>query len=115
MPESVAYHKGFGTFEPELGKDRCDELASRNTLLFMWKNTAGARLLVHFLWLPIRLGGSVLLGRPSFARGFLGALGRVRQVFEARRVLEVGRGMDPSAKRRSSGCFRVVRKRTIVE
>ena len=54
VPESVAYHKGFGTFEPQLGKGRCDELASRNTLIFMWKNTGGARLLGHFLWLPIR-------------------------------------------------------------
>ena len=56
VPESVAYHQGFGTFEPQLGKARCDELASRNTLIFMWKNTSGARLLAHFLWLPVRLG-----------------------------------------------------------
>ena len=31
VPESVAFHQGFGTFEPQLGKGRCDELASRNT------------------------------------------------------------------------------------
>ena len=24
VPESVAYHQGFGTFEPQLGKGRCD-------------------------------------------------------------------------------------------
>jgi GT2 family glycosyltransferase len=92
VPQSVAYHKGWGTFEPQLGKDRCDELASRNTLLFMWKNTGGARLLLHLLWLPIRFGGSLLLGRPSFSRGFFGALKRVRQVLAARRVMAVAQG-----------------------
>jgi N-acetylglucosaminyl-diphospho-decaprenol L-rhamnosyltransferase len=92
VPDSVAYHKGFATFEPQLGKDRCDELASRNTLIFMWKNLGGARLLLHFLWLPIRFGGSLLVGRPSFARGFFGALKRVQQVMAARRALAVGQG-----------------------
>ena len=93
VPESVAYHKGWGTFEPQLGKDRCDELASRNTLIFMWKNTGGARLLLHFLWLPIRLRRRLCCwGGPSFARGFLGALERVQQVLAARRALAVGQG-----------------------
>ena len=92
VPESVAFHKGFGTFEPRLGKAQCDLLASRNTLIFMWKNLGGARLLRHFLWLPIRLGGSLLLGRPGFVRAFLGALSRMRQVIEGRRALAVGQG-----------------------
>ena len=56
VPESVAYHHGFGTFEPELGMARWDRLARRNTLIFTWKNTAGARLLAHLPWLPVRLG-----------------------------------------------------------
>jgi N-acetylglucosaminyl-diphospho-decaprenol L-rhamnosyltransferase len=92
VPESIAFHKGFGTFEPKLGKARCDELASRNTLIFMWKNMGGARLLLHFLWLPVRLAGSLLRGRPGFVRGFLGALQRVQQVLEGRRALAVGQG-----------------------
>ncbi len=92
VPESVAYHKGFGTFEPELGKGRCDELASRNTLIFMWKNTGGARLLAHFLWLPIRFGHALLRGRFSFATGLFGALSRGSRVLAARRALAVGQG-----------------------
>jgi N-acetylglucosaminyl-diphospho-decaprenol L-rhamnosyltransferase len=92
VPESVAFHQGFGTFEPQLGKGRCDELASRNTLIFIWKNTGGARLLVHFLWLPVRLGYALLRGRFSFASGLFGALGRFRQVLAARRALAVGQG-----------------------
>ena len=42
VPESIAYHWGFGTFASELGMARSQWLASRNTLIFMWKNTAGA-------------------------------------------------------------------------
>jgi GT2 family glycosyltransferase len=92
VPESVAYHKGFGTFEPELGSSRCDLLASRNTLIFIWKNTGGARLLRHLLWIPIRIGGSLLLGRPNFVRAFVAALGRGREVLAARRAQAVGQG-----------------------
>ncbi len=63
VPESIAYHLGFGTFEPQLGKGRCDQLASRNTLIFMWKNTSGIRLLQHFAWLPVRLAFALVRGR----------------------------------------------------
>jgi GT2 family glycosyltransferase len=92
VPQSVAYHKGFGTFEPQLGLARCDRLASRNTLIFMWKNTSGARLLTHFLWLPIRIGHALLHGRFSFASGLLGALLRGQRIMAARRALAVGQG-----------------------
>jgi N-acetylglucosaminyl-diphospho-decaprenol L-rhamnosyltransferase len=92
VPESVAYHKGFATFEPQLGKDRCDELASRNTLIFMWKNTSGRRLLAHFLWLPIRIVYALLCGRFSFAKGFWEALSRARSVLRGRRLLAAGQG-----------------------
>ena|ERR1017187_6483841 len=92
VPESVAFHKGRATFEPQLGTDLCDELDSRNTLMFMWKNTGGARLLSHFIWLPIRFAGSLLKGRPSFARGLWGAFKRTHQILAARRALAVGQG-----------------------
>jgi N-acetylglucosaminyl-diphospho-decaprenol L-rhamnosyltransferase len=92
VPESVAWHRGFGTFEPLLGAGRCDELASRNTLIFAWKNTGGARLMTHFLWLPIRFAFALLRGRFRFASGLLGALIRGRRVLAARRALAVGRG-----------------------
>jgi len=90
VPESVAYHQGFGTFEPQLGKAHCDQLASRNTLIFMWKNMSGARLLTHFLWLPLRIGHALLYGRFSFASGLLAALWRGQRVIAARRALAVG-------------------------
>jgi N-acetylglucosaminyl-diphospho-decaprenol L-rhamnosyltransferase len=92
VPDSVAFHKGFGTFEPQLGKGLCDHLASRNTLIFMWKNTGGARLLAHFLWLPVRIVLALLRGRYRFATGLVSALSQGRRVLSARRVLAVGQG-----------------------
>jgi N-acetylglucosaminyl-diphospho-decaprenol L-rhamnosyltransferase len=92
VPESVAFHQGFGTFEPQLGKGRSDELASRNTLIFMWKNMSGARLRSHLLWLPIRLVYALLRGQYRFASAILGALSRGSHVLAARRALAVGQG-----------------------
>ena len=93
VPESVAFHKGWGTFEPQLGQDQCDELASRNTLIFMWKNTGGARLLA-----VISAGFRSVLralcswGGPVSCGGFVGALKRLDEVLAARRALAVGQG-----------------------
>lgn len=92
VPESVAYHRGFGTFETELGAEGSDRLARRNTLLFMWKNTAGARLLAHLLWLPVRLGASLVRGRLDFAAAMVEALARLGRVRASRRELAVGQG-----------------------
>jgi GT2 family glycosyltransferase len=92
VPESVAYHQGFGTFEPQLGKGRCDELACRNSLIFTWKNIAGVRLLSHFLWLPLRLAYALFRGRFRFASALVGALHRVGRVLASRRELAVGQG-----------------------
>jgi GT2 family glycosyltransferase len=90
VPESVAYHYGFGTFESELGLGRSDRLAKRNTLIFVWKNTAGARLLAHLLWLPVRIGAAVARGQLDFAAAVVEALGRLHRVLVARRELAVG-------------------------
>lgn len=92
VPQSVAFHRGFATFEPQLGKKQCDELASRNTLIFMWKNTSGARLVSHLFWLPIRIIYALVRGQFHFAAGLLGALSRGSRVLAARRALAVGQG-----------------------
>jgi GT2 family glycosyltransferase len=90
VPGSVAYHHGFGTFHKELGLGRSDRLARRNTLLFIWKNTAGARLLAHLLWLQIRLVAALVRGRLDFVAATVEALGRLDRVLLARRDLAVG-------------------------
>ena len=55
VPESVAYHRGFGSFGPAFGRAGCDRLAARNSLIFAWKNLSGRRLAGHLAWLPIRV------------------------------------------------------------
>lgn len=86
VPESVAYHKGFATFAPELGEARCDGLAIRNTLIFAWKNLSGRRLASHLAWLPVRLAR----GGKAFRRAFVEAASRWREVARARRTLRAG-------------------------
>jgi len=86
VPESVAYHKGFATFAPELGEQRCDGLAIRNTLIFAWKNLRGRRLASHLGWLAVRL----TRGERTFRGAFLEAASRWREVVEARRALHAG-------------------------
>lgn len=76
-PRSVAYHQGFGTFEPELGLARSNALAVRNSFLFAWKNLRGTRLLAHFGWLPVRLGYWLLRGRLDLALSLADAVRRL--------------------------------------
>ena len=70
VPESVAYHKGFGSFEPAFGKAGCDNLATRNSLLFAWKHFTGRRLLQHAAWLPARYAFALLSRRTGFLQAF---------------------------------------------
>jgi len=90
VPESVAYHKGFGSFQPEFGTTGCDHLALRNSLLFAWKNLRGLRLIEHIAWIPVRLAHNLLQGRSDFAIAMFEALKRLRDVLSARRTLTTG-------------------------
>jgi GT2 family glycosyltransferase len=92
VPGSVAYHRGFATFGPKLGGAACDRLASRNSLIFTWKNTSGFRLVCHFSWLPVRLAYAFLVGRIQFVHGFASALAQGQRILAARHRLAVGRG-----------------------
>lgn len=86
VPESVAFHQGFGSFGKAFGKSGCDRLAARNTLLFAWKNLSGPRLWRHFGWLPLRLAHSLVVRRPTFVLAFREALTRLGAVHRARRA-----------------------------
>lgn len=88
VPESVAYHRGFGAFGPAFGQAGCDRLAIRNTLLFAWKNLGGWRLFQHLAWLPVRL----TRGRLAFLKAFLEALARLDGALAGRKAMAVGRG-----------------------
>ena len=87
VPGSVAYHKGFGSFEPAFGRNGCDRLAARNTLFFAWKNLAGWRLASHLAWLPVRLLYAIVTRRLTFAWSLIEALAHLRGVMAARRQL----------------------------
>ena len=85
VPESHARHRGFGSFVPAFGKDGCDRLATRNTLLFCWKNLRGRRLASHFLWLPVRLIFALVTGRRNFPAALVEAFSRIGAVWSRRR------------------------------
>lgn len=90
VPDSLAYHRGFGSFGPAFGRFGCDRLAARNTLIFAWKNLSGPRLLAHLAWLPARLAFALAAFRPGFAVALVDALARLGAVARARRALAVG-------------------------
>lgn len=92
IPESLAYHKGFGSFGPAFGRSGCDRLATRNSLLFAWKNLGGRRLAAHLAWLPARLAHDLVSRRADFAVALLEALARLGEVRSTRRALAVGGG-----------------------
>ena len=90
VPDSVAYHWGFGTFASELGMDRSQQLASRNTLIYMWKNTSGASAAGRTCS-GCRFASGPRVARPSGLRPRLfSALRRVDRILAARRKLAVG-------------------------
>jgi GT2 family glycosyltransferase/phosphatidylglycerophosphate synthase len=55
VPTSVFYHRGAATFGAAFGRQGCDYLALRNTLLFQWRRLRHPRHIAgQALWLPIR-------------------------------------------------------------
>ena len=92
VPESRSLHRGFASFGPAFGRDGCDRLAARNTLLFCWKNLSGRRLLAHLAWLPIRLIHAAATGRNAYLSAFFQAVKRLGAVWRRRR----SRSLDPA-------------------
>lgn len=90
-PRSVAYHRGFGTFGPQLGPATCDRLAIRNSFLFAWKNLRGSRLASHLCWIPPRLAYWLLRGRLDLAMSLFSAWNRRHEVRPQGHALALGR------------------------
>jgi len=84
VPESRAEHLGMATFAEVFGRDGCDRLALRNTLLFQWKNLrhpihVARQLLGGSLRLAADLARAPITPRERrwpFVRALVGALGR---------------------------------------
>ena len=102
VPASVAYHRGFGTFESELGLARSDRLARRNTLLFMWKNTAGARLARHLPMVARPAGRRAARGQFDVAAAMFEAIGRIGPVLDAGVPWPSAAGTGSAARRPST-------------
>jgi GT2 family glycosyltransferase len=94
VPDSLAFHRGFGSFEPAFGRAGCDRLAARNSLIFAWKNLAGPRLAAHLAWLPVRLAYALATRRVTFALALVEAVARLGQVASARRALAMALGRE---------------------
>jgi N-acetylglucosaminyl-diphospho-decaprenol L-rhamnosyltransferase len=89
----VAYHRGMATFAEEFGREGCQRLALRNTLLLQWKNLRHPLHVVRQLSaLPLRLAVDVCRAplvprsrRWMFTGALLAALARVRELSRAPR------------------------------
>lgn len=87
VPQSVAWHLGFGTFHDAFGADGCDQLALRNTLLFQWLNLRDpASVARQLFWLPVRAVADLLAApfrqgsrRLAFLRACVAAMHRLTQ------------------------------------
>lgn len=90
VPESMALHRGFGSFGPAFGAEGCDRLAMRNTLLFCWKNLKGRRLAGHLAWLAVRAAHATVTGRSMF----LGALREARAIWKESASLAIRPAID---------------------
>ena len=100
VPDSIAYHRGFGSFGPAFGIEGNDRLALRNTLLFSWKNLGGRRLASHVGWLAARAIIASGTGRRTFLLALREALGRLGDALAARR-LEMAGSSDRIARQES--------------
>lgn len=88
VPTAMSWHRGAASFGPTFGRQGCLDLATRNTLLFQWKNlrVRGHRfrgvvsLSLRFAWDIVRS-----IGRPGAERfAFWRAYRDARQIWRTR-------------------------------
>ena len=84
-PESRVHHEPESTNVDAFGEARIRRIASKNQLLFVWKNIHDRKyILQHLLWLPLRLGGAVLKGDSAFVIGTFQAVFQFPEALLAR-------------------------------
>ena len=71
---SIVHHVHESTNADVFGQKRIEIMSYKNAFLFMWKNTRGLTLLLHFLWLPYHFVFTAFRSRGRFLRGFFHAL-----------------------------------------
>ena len=73
-PKSQVYHNHETTNVTAFGKRKMELMASRNQILFVWKNIRGRQLLEHFLWLPYHLIFTTVRTKGIFLKAFIQAI-----------------------------------------
>ncbi|MSR76792.1 MAG: glycosyltransferase [Candidatus Omnitrophica bacterium] len=74
-PQSMVYHMGQASFKKAFGASKIQQIAQRNTFLFMWKNFHTWRFWPsHIFWLPFRLLYALIKGNYPMWMGFWAAL-----------------------------------------
>ena len=82
-PKSQVYHHHETTNITVFGKKKMQIMATRNQILFVWKNIHGRQLLQHFLWLPYHLILTTIRTQGVFLLAFIQAV--IRQLtYEAK-------------------------------
>lgn len=86
-PDSRVHHEPESTNVSAFGRKRIRRIASKNQLLFIWKNIHDPDLVrEHLLWLPYHLGISLARGDRAFVRGFLPALIQLPEALRGRSI-----------------------------
>jgi GT2 family glycosyltransferase len=75
-PNSRVFHHHETTNLTVFGRRQMDLMASRNQILFVWKNIRGRRLIEHFLWLPYHLFFTSIKTKGIFFLAFIQALSK---------------------------------------
>lgn len=85
-PRSRVHHEPESTNIDAFGRKRIEKIASKNQLLFVWKNIHDRKyILQHLIWLPWRFAAAVLKGNSAFVLGTFQALRQLPEAMQARR------------------------------
>jgi len=74
--KSQVYHNHETTNISAFGRKKMELMATRNQILFVWKNIRGRQLLEHFLWLPYHLVFTTVRTKGIFLEAFIQAVWR---------------------------------------
>jgi GT2 family glycosyltransferase len=84
-PESKVHHEPESTNIDAFGKKRIRKIASKNQLLFVWKNIHDRKLIFnHLLWIPLRFFKAFFKGDSAFVLGTFQALLQFPEVIKRR-------------------------------
>lgn len=84
-PKSRVHHEPESTNVNAFGRERIRRIASKNQILFVWKNIHDPGLFQeHLMWMPLQLLKSLLKGDGALIKGFLLSLGQLAEVLRAR-------------------------------